>query len=55
MWQERSQEPFLLETSMPGVFAAGDVRGGSIKGAPQRWARALWRSGLSISICPKRR
>lgn len=31
MWQERSQEPFLLETSMPGVFAAGDVRGGSIK------------------------
>src|SRR5215212_4363983 len=30
-WQERSREPFLLETSMPGVFAAGDVRSGSIK------------------------
>jgi thioredoxin reductase (NADPH) len=30
-WQQRSREPYLLETSMPGVFAAGDVRGGSIK------------------------
>jgi thioredoxin reductase (NADPH) len=30
-WQQRSREPFLLETSLPGVFAAGDVRGGSIK------------------------
>jgi thioredoxin reductase (NADPH) len=25
------RDPFLLETSMPGVFAAGDVRQGSIK------------------------
>src|SRR5919112_1860810 len=25
-WQKRSREPFLLETSMPGVFAAGDPR-----------------------------
>src|SRR5215213_1929541 len=25
-WQKHSREPFLLETSMPGVFAAGDVR-----------------------------
>ena len=24
-WRERSREPFLLETSLPGVFAAGDV------------------------------
>jgi thioredoxin reductase (NADPH) len=31
VWQQRSREPFLLETSLPGVFAAGDVRGGSIK------------------------
>jgi thioredoxin reductase (NADPH) len=30
-WQERSRVPFLLKTSMPGVFAAGDVRSGSIK------------------------
>ena len=25
------RDPFLLETSVPGVFAAGDVRHGSIK------------------------
>ncbi len=31
LWQGRSREPFLLETSMPGVFAAGDARAGSIK------------------------
>ena len=30
-WRELSREPSLLETSMPGVFAAGDVRSGSIK------------------------
>ena len=29
-WHARRQ-PFLLETSRPGVFAAGDVRSGSIK------------------------
>jgi thioredoxin reductase (NADPH) len=28
---ERDREPLTLETSMPGVFAAGDVRQGSIK------------------------
>src|SRR5215210_4695149 len=31
LWRERSREPYLLETSMPGVFAAGDARAGSIK------------------------
>ncbi|CAA9505218.1 MAG: Thioredoxin reductase [uncultured Solirubrobacteraceae bacterium] len=25
------RDPFLLETSMPGVFVAGDVRSGSVK------------------------
>ena len=25
------RQPFLLETSRPGVFAAGDVRSGSVK------------------------
>jgi thioredoxin reductase (NADPH) len=25
------RQPFLLETSIPGIFAAGDVRHGSIK------------------------
>ena len=27
----RGRDPFLLETSVPGIFAAGDVRHGSIK------------------------
>ena len=31
IWQGRSREPYPLETSLPGVFAAGDVRSGSIK------------------------
>src|ERR687895_380136 len=30
-WQGLSREPYRLETSLPGVFAAGDVRSGSIK------------------------
>ncbi|CAA9397188.1 Thioredoxin reductase [uncultured Rubrobacteraceae bacterium] len=31
LWQEFSRERYLLETSLPGVFAAGDARAGSIK------------------------
>ena len=31
IWEGFSREPYLLETSLPGVFAAGDVRSGSIK------------------------
>jgi thioredoxin reductase (NADPH) len=29
-WKE-DRDPYLLETSIPGVFAAGDVRCGSAK------------------------
>jgi len=29
----RQRDPYLLETSLPGVFAAGDVRSGSVKRA----------------------
>ncbi|MFI5896601.1 FAD-dependent oxidoreductase [Actinoplanes sp. NPDC051513] len=36
--------PFQLETSMPGVFAAGDVRHGSVK----RVASAVGEGGISI-------
>ena len=28
---ELNRQPFLLETNVPGIFAAGDVRHGSIK------------------------
>ncbi len=31
MWPLREREPFPLETSLPGVFCAGDVRHNSIK------------------------
>ena len=30
-WAELGRLPYLLETSRPGVFAAGDVRSGSVK------------------------
>jgi thioredoxin reductase (NADPH) len=30
-WAELGRVPYLLETSRPGVFAAGDVRSGSVK------------------------
>ena len=30
-WRSAGRDPFLLETSLPGVFAAGDVRSGSAK------------------------
>ena len=26
-----SRQPYLLETSVPGIFAAGDIRAGSVK------------------------
>src|SRR6202166_135577 len=38
--------PFLLETSVPGVFAVGDVRGGSIK----RVASAVGEGSIAISF-----
>jgi thioredoxin reductase (NADPH) len=31
IWRGLSREPYPLETSLPGVFATGDVRSGSIK------------------------
>lgn len=38
------REPFLLETSRPGIFAAGDVRSGSIK----RVASAVGEGSMAI-------
>ena len=45
-WRERSREPFLLETSLPGVFAAGDVRRGSIK----RCASAVGEGAMAVKL-----
>jgi thioredoxin reductase (NADPH) len=40
------RNPFLLETSMPGVFAAGDVRHGSV----QRVASAVGEGSVAIQL-----
>jgi thioredoxin reductase (NADPH) len=41
-----SRSPFLLETSMPGVFSAGDVRHGSVK----RVASAVGEGSIAIQL-----
>lgn len=41
-----TRSPYLLETSLPGVFAIGDVRGGSIK----RVASAVGEGSIAISF-----
>jgi thioredoxin reductase (NADPH) len=38
--------PALLETSLPGVFAAGDVRAGSVK----RVASAVGEGALAVTL-----
>jgi thioredoxin reductase (NADPH) len=45
-WRERSREPFLLETSLPGVFAAGDARSGSIK----RCTSAMGEGAMAVTL-----
>jgi thioredoxin reductase (NADPH) len=44
-----TRQPYLLETSLPGVFAVGDVRGGSIK----RVASAVGEGSIAISFVHK--
>ncbi|MGA8327112.1 MAG: hypothetical protein WB757_13620, partial [Candidatus Cybelea sp.] len=41
-----ARQPFLFETSLPGVFAVGDVRGGSVK----RVASAVGEGSVAISF-----
>jgi thioredoxin reductase (NADPH) len=43
------RDPFLLETSVPGVFVAGDVRHGSIK----RVASAVGEGSISVQFIHK--
>ena len=45
----KSTPPYLLETSVPGVFAAGDVR----SGAMNRVASAVGEGSMSISLVHK--
>jgi thioredoxin reductase (NADPH) len=44
-----ARQPYLLETTLPGVFAVGDVRGGSIK----RVASAVGEGSIAISFVHK--
>lgn len=44
-----TRQPYLLEASLPGVFAVGDVRGGSIK----RVASAVGEGSIAISFVHK--
>lgn len=44
-WKE-PREPMILETVVPGIFAAGDVR----SGAMNRVASAVGEGALSISL-----
>ncbi len=40
------RDPYLLETSVPGVFVAGDVRHGSVK----RVASAVGEGSISVQF-----
>lgn len=44
-WQKSARAPGPLETSVPGIFAAGDVRSGSVK----RCAAAVGEGGMAIA------
>ena len=44
-WRE-PREPFLLESSVPGVFVAGDVRHGSVK----RVASAVGEGSIAVQF-----
>jgi thioredoxin reductase (NADPH) len=46
VWRGLSRGLYRLETSLPGVFAAGDVRSGSIK----RVASAVGEGAMAISL-----
>ena len=43
-WPLPDRKPFLMETSLPGIFAAGDVRAGSTK----RCSTAVGEGGQAI-------
>jgi thioredoxin reductase len=49
VWKGMSRLPEPLETSWPGIFAAGDVRSGSVK----RCAAAVGEGGMTVGACTR--
>src|SRR5437868_6208955 len=45
LWKQSSRQPVALETSLPGIFAVGDVRSGSVK----RCAAAVGEGSMAIA------
>src|SRR5947209_16706457 len=45
LWRGSKRQPGPLETSLPGIFAAGDVRSGSVK----RCAAAVGEGGMAVA------
>ena len=45
-WEGLPREPFMLESSLPGVFAVGDVRSGSVK----RVASAVGEGSMAVRL-----
>src|SRR5437588_12173611 len=45
VWRASKHQPTPLETSLPGIFAAGDVRSGSVK----RCAAAVGEGGMAVA------
>jgi thioredoxin reductase (NADPH) len=46
IWSDANRQPMHLETSLPGIFAAGDVRSGSMK----RVASAVGEGAMAVSL-----
>lgn len=45
-WRKMGRKPYFLETSLPGIFAAGDVRSGSVK----RVASSVGEGSMAVSF-----
>jgi thioredoxin reductase (NADPH) len=45
-WPLQRRPPFMLETSLPGIFAVGDVRAGSMK----RVAAAVGEGSMAVQF-----
>lgn len=50
-WASLGRDPMLLETTLPGVLAAGDVRSGSVK----RVASATGEGAMAIRLVHEHR